>query len=60
MTEGFNLDMPGQPFRVTNVVFYVGNFGPFTRQYKAGEYTAARVKADTQCEADKLRELGAI
>jgi hypothetical protein len=42
------------------VTFTVGDHGPFTLTYKAGEYTQDRVQQDIQQEVDTLRGIGAI
>lgn len=42
------------------VTYMVGNHGPFTLTYRAGDYTQERVQQDIQREVDTLRGLGAI
>jgi hypothetical protein len=42
------------------VVYTVGNHGPFTLTYRAGDYTQERVAQDVQREVDTLRGIGAI
>lgn len=42
------------------VTYTVGNHGPFTLTYRAGDYTQERVETDIQREVDTLRGIGAI
>jgi hypothetical protein len=42
------------------VTYTVGNHGPFTLTYRAGDYTQERVETDIQREVDTLRAIGAI
>lgn len=42
------------------VTYTVGNHGPFTLTYRAGDYNQERVEQDMQREVDTLRAIGAI
>lgn len=42
------------------VTYMVGDHGPFTLTYRAGEYNQAQVEQDIQVEVDTLRGLGAL
>lgn len=48
------------PLRNKVVTFMVGTHGPFTLNYKLGEYAQQRVEQDIQSEVDTLRALGAL
>jgi hypothetical protein len=55
-------DVPGtdanlQPTTTKRVIFYVGTQGPFYRTYSQTEYSAERVKRDTDHEVSVLQAI---
>lgn len=43
--------------RGTQVTFYVGTHGPFTRQYPAGSGTSDQINSDIQHQVTELRRI---
>lgn len=53
------LDLNGNTTITKRVTYQVGINGPFTLDYPAAEYTAAKVQADMQREVETLKAIGA-
>jgi hypothetical protein len=47
----------GQVQQQKRLTFYVGDHGPFTRNYSASEATTERIKSDIDAQVLQIREL---
>jgi hypothetical protein len=47
----------GQVQQQKRLTFYVGDHGPFTRTYTAGDATTGRIKSDIDAQVIQLKEL---
>lgn len=56
--ETFRLSPRGETQRVVRVSFFVGEQGPFSKDYTPAEFIPERVKRDLADEARKFEELG--
>lgn len=56
--ETFRLSPRGETQRITRVTYFVGDNGPFSKDYTPAEFIPERVKRDLAEEARKFEELG--
>lgn len=55
--EAFRIDRAGNTSMVTVILYMVGNQGPFTYETPTADFDDARVKAELESRAAKIRAL---
>lgn len=60
INDGIEFDRTGQPVRFQLYTFYIGNHGPFTEKFYAGEQDTPAIERRINTRVAQLRELGVL
>lgn len=58
--DSVEFDKQGNPVRYQQYTFYIGDHGPFTENFYAGEQDTPAIERRINTRVAQLRELGAI
>ena len=60
ISDALEFDRQGNPVRFQRYIFFIGDHGPFTENFYAGEQDTPAIERRINMRVAQLRELGAI
>jgi hypothetical protein len=60
ISDAVEFDKQGNPVRFRKYIFFIGDHGPFTENFYAGEQDTPAIERRINLRVAQLRELGAV